>query len=238
MASMTAATAPSAEPASGIHSGAEIRVGLQDRRRRAIGGIAVLVGRLAAHQLHLRIMLFHVGDQRRHAQVVVALSRVLQNRIFGAVADLLDDLLGGKLGLGQVVGGDVGGSLGLRRIRREGDDVDPALDCTVDGFDERVRLHGMQQDARRLLHQVLFKGRDLLGDVVVRRAREDRLAAHGLGRLLEALVYRNPVGMSGDHDIHDVGLARFTLELALGRRLACCRERRSNYRRGDRPGKS
>src|SRR5688572_10823458 len=68
---------------------AELRVGLQDRRRRAIGGIAVLVGRLAAHQLHLRVMLFHVGDQRRHAQVVVALSRVLQNRIFGAVADLL-----------------------------------------------------------------------------------------------------------------------------------------------------
>jgi hypothetical protein len=51
---------------------------------------------------------------------VVGLAGVLEHGIFGAVADLLDDLLGRELGLGQVVRGDVGGALGVRRIRREG----------------------------------------------------------------------------------------------------------------------
>jgi hypothetical protein len=74
----------------------------------------------------------------------------------------------------------------------------------------------MQQDAGRLLDQVLLERRDLLGNIVVRRAREHGLAAHGLGGLLEALVHGDPIGVRRDHHVHDVGLARFALELALG----------------------
>ena len=50
-----------------------------------------------------------------------------------------------------------------------------------------IGLHRVQQDALRLLDQILLERGDLLGDVVVGRAREDHLAAHGLGGLLEAL---------------------------------------------------
>ena len=68
-----------------------------------------------------------------------------------------------------------------------------------------------------LLDQILFERGDLLGDVVVGRAREDRLAAHRLGRLLEALVDRHPVGVGRDHDVHDVGFARLRTGICSGR---------------------
>jgi hypothetical protein len=73
----------------------------------------------------------------------------------------------------------------------------------------------VQQHAGRALDQVLLERGDLLGDVVVRRAREDRLAAHGFGGLLEALIDRHPVGMCRDHDVHDVGLTRLAFETLL-----------------------
>ena len=77
--------------------------------------------------------------------------------------------------LGDVVGGDVGSALGLRRVRRKGRDRDTGVDRLVDRLDERVRLHRMQQDALRLFHDFLLEGRDLLGDVIVRRAGEGGL---------------------------------------------------------------
>ncbi|MNL61092.1 hypothetical protein D3C87_1849690 [compost metagenome] len=73
----------------------------------------------------------------------------------------------------------------------------------------------MQQDTGRALHQILLERGNLLGDVIVGRARENGLAAHGLGRLLEALIDRHPIGMRRHHDIHDVGLARRTFETLL-----------------------
>ena len=88
-----------------------------------------------------------------------------------------------------------------------------------------------------LLDEILLERGDLLGDVVVGRAREDGLAAHGLGGLLEALEDRHPVGMRRDHDVHDVGLARFAGELAFGGggSLGKRDDRRRGRGRGEKP---
>ena len=199
----------------GDPQGAEVRVGLQHGLHRLIGLVRILVRGLASDQLHLREVLLHVGDEGGDPQVVVALARVLQHRVLALAAEQLRDLLGRELRLGQVVRGDVGGALRIGRVRREGDDGDAAVDGAVDRLDERVGLHRVQQDALRALHQILLERGDLLGDVVVGGAREDHLAAHRGGRLLEALEDRHPVGMGRDHHVHDVGLAGLAGELAL-----------------------
>ena len=48
---------------------------------------------------------------------MVALAGVLEHRILALAAELPGDLLGRELGFGEVVGGDVGDALGLRRVR-------------------------------------------------------------------------------------------------------------------------
>ena len=195
---------------------AEVRVRLDHGERRLVGLVRVLVGRLAADQLHVGIVLGHVVDEGGDAEVVVALAGVLEHRVLALAAEQPGDLLGRVLGLGEVVRGDVGDALRLRRVGGEGDDRDAAFDGPVDRLDEGIGLHRVQQDALRLLDEVLLEGGDLLGDVVVGRAREDHLAAHRLGGLLEALEHRHPVGVGRDHHVHDVGVARCAGELALG----------------------
>ena len=167
-ASKTAATAPSAEPASGIHKGGEVRVGLQDRTGRPVGRVAVLVGCLTADQFHVRVVVFHIGNQRSHPKIVIGLARIFQNGILRAVADLLDDFLSSEFGFSQIVGRDVGRAVGFRRVSRKCDDLRSAVDRPVDRLDERIGLHWVNQNTGRLFHHILFKGRDLLGYVVVR----------------------------------------------------------------------
>ena len=55
-------------------------------------------------------------------------------------------------------------------------------------------------------------------------------AAHGLRRLLETLVDRDPIGMCRDHDIHHVGLAFLALEFGL--REGAARRQKRNRNRG------
>ena len=160
-------------------------------------------------------MLFHVGEKSGDAQVVIALPRVFKHRVLGTVANLLDDLFRRELGFGQIVRGDVGGPLRFGRIRRKRDNLDAAFDRPVDRLDERIGLHRVQQNAGRLLHQVLLKRCNLLGDVIIGRTRKCRFAAHGCRCLLEPLVDGNPVGMSRNHHVHDIGFTRLALELAL-----------------------
>ena len=59
-----------------------------------------------------------------------------------------------------------------------------------------------------------FEGRDLLGDVVFRRAGKCSLAAECLGGLLEAFEDRDPIRMAGDHHVHDIGFARLAGKLS------------------------
>ena len=158
---------------------------------------------------------------------MVALARILQNGVLRAVADLRHDLFGGEFGFGNVVGRDVRGAVRPGRIGCEGDDFDARLDGAVDRLDEGIGLHRVQQDARRLLHQVLLERRDLLGDIVVRCARIDGLAsAHGCGGLLEAFVDRHPIRVRRHHHVHDVGLARLAGEFAFGPGRGACDDQR------------
>jgi hypothetical protein len=76
-------------------------------------GLACRIEAVAPDQFHVRIIGFHIVDQRRHAQVMIALARIFQHGILAGIAHLLDDFLGGKLGFGQVVGGHIARAIGI-----------------------------------------------------------------------------------------------------------------------------
>ncbi|MNZ97075.1 hypothetical protein D3C78_1162980 [compost metagenome] len=145
---------------------------------------------------------------------MIALSRIFQNGIFAFFTKLLDDFVSREFRLGDIIRGDVGGALRLRRIRRKSRHRNAGANRLVDGFDKWIGLHRVQQDAFRLLHEFLLEGRDLLGDVIFRRTGKNGLAAERLCCLLEALKDRHPIGVAGNHDVHHIGLARLAGEFA------------------------
>jgi len=186
---------------------AQVGIGLQQAQHRLVGLVRVLVGGGAAGQLHAGVPGLHASDEGRDAPVVVVLARVLEHRVLALAAHRGGDRVGRLFALALVVRGHEGDPLRVGRIRREGHHRDAHRRGTVDGLNERVRIHRVQQDAGRLARQFLLEGRQLLVDVVLGRAGVARLHAQRAARLFHHFVDREPVLHARDHHVHHVGVA-------------------------------
>ena len=212
---------------------AEIGIGLRHAEHGIVGLGRILVRRRAGDQLDPRMLLAHPLDEGGDAPVVIVLARVFENAVLALAAQRLGDHVGGIGAFAIIVGGDVGDALAVGRVGCEGHHRHARGDGAVDRLDERIRIHRMDEDAGRLLRQDLVEARDLLGDVVFRRAGIGGLAAERLRCLLEHLVDREPVLHARDHHVHVVGLAFLAAKLRLGLR---CRALRQGQRQAEARG--